>query len=316
MLIPQKCCREDFWCLTTYFNPVHYKSRLRNHNIFVESLAKQNVNLCVIECAFGNDAFELDDASNLIRLRAKSILWQKERMLNHALSLLPPSCKYIAWVDGDVLFPTPDWPQMTINLIDKGNDVIQLFDRVEHLPPGESKFSGKSIMSERSLVWQSKIWPNFIEMRKKCELLYATTGFAWAAPRRIFDEAGGFYDKHCLGANDNIIIDCCLNTFDLHHYYRAGKGTPVLNDMMDWAANKFGKHTAHYLPLTIYHLFHGAKKNRGYLTREDIIKKHQYDPNKDITVINNVYEWASNKPQLHQEVKDYFSSRCEDSDMV
>lgn len=309
--------RSDLWCLTTYFNPAHYKSRLRNHAIYVENMLRQNVNLMVIELAFGDDEFELPP-ENVIRLRAKSVLWQKERMLNYALTQLPPECKYVAWVDGDVLFERDDWADVAISSFEAGNDLLQMFETVKHLPPDQTSYNGTSIMEERSLVWQARTHEDFLDQRRQCKLKYATTGFAWAARKDMLTKAGGFYDKHVLGANDNVIIDCCLHTFDLHHYYRAGKGTPLLNDMMDWAYHKFGVgvYRANYLPLNIYHLFHGAKKNRGYLTREDIVKNHQYDPNTDIRIENNVYEWATDKPLLHKDVHDYFGSRQEDSDKL
>lgn len=314
-LTPNSNARSDFWVLTTYFNPAHYKSRPRNHKTYADYMRQQNVNLCVLEQAFGDDDFELPDEPNTVRMRGRSVLWPKERMLNHALTLLPPECKYVAWVDGDVLFPDPTWADQAAAKFEAGADILQLFEQVKHLPPGHDKYQGDTIMTERGLVWQSKSYPDFIDLRKKNKLLYATTGFAWAGRREMFDRAGGFYDKHVLGANDNVIIDCCLDTFQLHHYFRAGSGTPLLADMMDWALNKFGTgHRADYLPLTLYHLFHGAKKNRGYLSREDILKQHNYDPATDIKVENNVYEWATDKPGLHEDVKNYFSSRREDSD--
>lgn len=313
-LITRNDARPDFWCLTTYFNPAHYKSRIKNHNIYVNNIKRQKVNLCIIEQAFGEDSFELEEAD--IRIRSKSILWPKERMLNYALEFIPPECKYIAWIDGDIIFANDYWSNLAIQKFEEGNDILQLFESVHHLPPRHDKYNGEILSTEKGLVWQAKSYPDFINMRKKFHLLYATTGFAWAARRSIFEEAGGFYDKHVLGANDNIIIDCCLNTFELHHYFKAGQGTALLEDMMNWAHNKFkiNKHQANYLPTDIYHLFHGAKKNRGYLTREDILKKHNYDPKIDIALIENAYEWSSNKPDLHKDVENYFTSRKEDSE--
>lgn len=274
-------------------------------------MQNQNVNLMIIELAFGDDQFELEDAH--LKLRANSVLWPKERMLNYALTKLPPECKYIAWIDGDVLFDNPSWQELAIDKFNHGSDVLQLFEQVNHLPPGHAN-PGHNITAEKGIVWQSKTYKDFINLRKQCKILYATTGFAWAAKKDIFVNAGGFYDKHVLGANDNIIIDCCLETFDLHHYYRAGKGTLIIEDMMKWAHNKFGVgiFKADYLPITIHHLFHGSKKNRGYLTREDIIKENNYDPNNDIKLENHVYEWSTYKPNLHEQVKNYFSSRKED----
>lgn len=307
-ILPNPLARKDFWCLTTFFNPAHYKSRSRNHAIFVERLG--NINLLVIELAFKDDVFELSNGPNVLRLRANSILWQKEKMLNYALNFLPDECKYVAWVDGDVLFSDDLWPNLAAEKFESGAGILQLFEEVRHLPPNCETYQGESILTERSLVWQARTYPDFISLRKQCKLLYATTGFAWAARRELLNH--GFYDKHVLGANDNLIIDCCLGTFELHHYYRNGKDTLLLKDMMFWA-ERFGSHTADYIPQTICHLFHGSKKNRGYLTREDIVKKHNYDPNVDIKTENNVYEWNSEKPELHSEVENYFSSRLEDS---
>lgn len=294
----------QFWVLTTYFNPSHYKSRFNNYNVFEENITRY-ANLLTIECSFGEDDFELKDS---IKLKAKSILWQKERMLNYALTLLPEECKYIAWVDGDVLFENNTWIDQAIEKFKSGTDILQLFETVQHLPPNETTI-GNTIMTEKSLVWQAKTYPDFINLRKQNKLLYATTGFCYASKKELF--TNGFYDKHVLGANDNIIIDCCLNTFSLHHYYKAGKGTLLLNDMIEWA-EKFGNPTIDYLPITIHHLFHGKKQNRGYLTREDILKHHNYNPKTDIKLENNVYEWNTDNELLKKEVENYFSSRKED----
>ncbi len=291
--------------LTTYFNPQHYKSRFKNYQIFKKNLIDPN--LITIECAFNNDEFELE---NSIKLRSASVLWQKERMLNYALALLPEECEYIAWIDGDVIFGDDTWIDQAIEKFENGTDIIQLFDIVEHLPPNETQI-GQSIMTEKSFVWQAKTYPNFLELRNKCKLLYATTGFAYCGRKKLFTK-NGFYDKHVLGANDNIIIDCCLNSFGLHHYYKAGQGTLLLEDMMQWA-KEFGNPIADYLPITIHHLFHGKKQNRGYLTREDILKKHNFNPKIDIILKNNLYEWNCDNEELKEAVKNYFASRLEDS---
>lgn len=295
----------QLWVLTTFFNPANYKSRIKNHNIYFIRMS-QSTPIYTIELAFGDDPFQIESD---LQLRSKDVLWPKERMLNVALSKLPKECKYIAWIDGDVLFPENNWIESAIEKFEKGADLLQLFEEVKHLPP--NKISGDEfIASEKGLVWQSKQYPDFIKMRKENKLTYATTGFAWAARREMFEN--GFYDKHVLGTNDNVIIDSCLNTFELHHYYRAGQGTLILEDMMKWAKNFNKDYKVDYVPTTIHHLFHGYKKNRGYLTREDTVRKHNYDPNQDIKLENDVYVWATEKPELHKEVKDYFGSRNED----
>jgi hypothetical protein len=303
---------KEFWCLTTYFNPAGYQSRIRNHEIFADNMAKQNVNLVTIELAFGQDNFHL---KNTIQLRANSVLWQKERMINYAMTQLPKECKYIAWVDGDVLFQDNNWADLAVNML-QTNDVLQLFQEVYHLPPKESTFSGKHVGLERSFVWQIKNHANALDLRRANKLPYATVGFAWAARKEIFDRVGGMYDKHVLGSNDNLVIDCCLNSFDLHHYWN-NVNDELKADMKEWAA-RFGVGTfrVDYLPVTIYHLFHGHKKFRGYIGREQIVKKYKYDPKVDIRLENNVYEWNTDKPGLHEDCHNYFYTRKEDDETI
>src|SRR5579859_3806979 len=305
---------KSLWCLTTFFNPVGYKSRVLNHHIFTENLQRQNVNLLTIELSFGNDDFYLMPGENIIHMHSNSVLWQKERMLNYAISKLPKECKYIAWVDGDVIFGNNQWPDMLIDKL-QTNDVVQLFEKAKNLPPNELQYGGKDISTERSIVWQSKNFPNWLEKRRTWKLPYATIGFAWAAKRSIFDNIG-MYDRHVLGSNDNLVVDCCLNSFDLHHYWN-NINPELKEDMQKWTKLfGIGVHKIDYLPITIYHLWHGAKKYRGYINRESIVKKYNFNPLVDIRIENNVYEWNSEKLGLHEECRNYFYSRREDDTAV
>jgi len=87
----------EFWAVTTFFNPARFKSLLNNYFIFKDRLARQGVNLLTVECAFGNDGYEIPSGPNVHRLRSGSVMWQKERMINYGVSKLPPECKYFGW---------------------------------------------------------------------------------------------------------------------------------------------------------------------------------------------------------------------------
>ncbi len=63
---------------------------------------------------------------------------------------------------------------------------------------------------------------------------------------------------------------------------------------------------------TILHLWHGDFQNRAYASRDLILKQNNFNPSKDI--IKNeigIWEWASDKPALHQSVRNYFFQRKE-----
>src|SRR3954470_4135986 len=103
----------SFWCITTFFNPAGYRTPVNNYCVFAQSLKKQKINLFTVEVAFNNDPFYLD--ANL-QLRSNSIMWLKERLINHAISLLPQDCTCYAWLDSDILFADDAWATKTEQL--------------------------------------------------------------------------------------------------------------------------------------------------------------------------------------------------------
>jgi hypothetical protein len=48
------------------------------------------------------------------------------------------------------------------------------------------------------------------------------------------------------------------------------------------------------------------------MDRHLAILENNYDPQTDIKLENNVYEWATNKPNMHVSIKNYFFGRMED----
>ena len=68
-----------------------------------------------------------------------------------------------------------------------------------------------------------------------------------------------------------------------------------------------------YVPGTILHGFHGAKVNRRYGSRWDILVTHNFDPERD--VYKNAYgvlELEDTRPALRDAIKRYFKQRHED----
>jgi hypothetical protein len=299
----------NFWVISVYFNPAKYKSLHRNYLIFSENLKRQKINLLTVELAFNDDEFMLPDGENVHRLRGNSVMWQKERLINYGVSQLPPECDKFAWVDADILFPD-NWEEQAVKLLDQ-YDVIQLFKKVIHLPPNETEFAGNKVATMQGVIWQNIIHKNWLERRKRKELPFSAPGFAWAARRSTFADIG-LYDKNIVGSGDTFLVDCYLNSWEIHGY--AMKFTdPMKTDMTIWKEKLWAKNIKYnYLPVDILHLFHGSMKNRKYMDRHETILKNIYDPKADIKLVNNVYEWASDKPEMHEDVRGYFFGRSED----
>jgi hypothetical protein len=69
-----------------------------------------------------------------------------------------------------------------------------------------------------------------------------------------------------------------------------------------------------YVDGLIVHFWHGAKKNRRYVERWDILLKHDFNPYIDLK-----YDWqgvlqlTERSPGLRKDISEYFAQRDEDS---
>lgn len=127
---------DDLWVITCYFNPNNYRSKLANYRIFADRILKSGINLLTVECAFGDTPFVLGPFPNVLQIRSQHIMWQKERLLNIALSHLPKEVEKVAWLDCDILFSNADWAVQASKLLDSV-PVVQLFENAVRLPKGQ-----------------------------------------------------------------------------------------------------------------------------------------------------------------------------------
>lgn len=302
---------DKFCVISVYFNPAKYKSLLENYFYFSQQLKKQQIKLITVECAFNEDEFDIPASEDVYHLRGHSIMWQKERLINYGISKLPNECDYFAWIDADILFPN-DWQKLAIEELNK-SDVIQLYKKVFHLPKGLKHNDGSKIPFLQSVLWQKIIHKNWLQRRKNKELPFSTPGFAWAAKRELFHDIK-IYDKNIVGSGDTFMVDCLLDSWDIHGY--AAKFTPKMKEHMQEYCSKLKQKQPKigYIPIDINHLYHGNLKNRSYMDRHQAILDNDYDPQKDIKLENDVYEWATDKKSMHDSIKNYFFSRMEDDE--
>ena len=292
------------WAVTSYFNPLGYKNRLVNYRLFRQSL---NVPLVAIE-ASQTGSFELrfEDAELLIRRSYTDLLWQKERLLNEALRRIPPECEIVAWLDCDVLLEE-DWSDQTYRLLQRYS-IIKLFASVCDVAP---TFLVSSPTVHEPLVLDTSLLADAREHPRPTPEL--EVGFAWAAPRALLEQHG-FYDVCVVGGGDGAMAFAASGDFevaisDLHMNDK--QKAHYLNWARPFCASTQGK--VGTLESTLFHLWHGTRENRKYGERHQGIKRFDFDPTQDIAVDENgCWRWSSDKPDLHQYVKDYFVSRKED----
>ncbi len=298
----------NFWVITTYFNYAKYKSMFENWLVFSDTLKRAGINLLTLELSY-DGSFQLPPSDNVVRLSGSSVMWQKERLINFGLSLLPASCDKYAWIDCDVLFESDDWAEQACSLLDD-YDVVQLFKRVYYLKRGVKEFSDKKEdrdLMVQGVIWQYKTHKDWLNRRIEKDLPFSSPGFAWAARRSSLDS---LYDKNIIGSGDTFLVDFMLGSWQIHGYAHKFT-THMKRDMEKWC-RKQKRLSVHYVPQTICHLWHGSLKNRAYMDRHDLLKMADFDPEKDIKLSNGVYEWASDKPDFHNGIIQYFLNRKED----
>ena len=142
------------WVVTCLFGDLSHGRHMANYRVFRDAL---KVPLIAVELAFdGRTRLKWDDADVVVSLTSGDVMWQKERLLNVALTYLPDACRYVAWLDSDVLFGRENWPRATCRLLDE-YPVAQLFERVLECPRDADPHSVTPATAEgvsRSFGWR------------------------------------------------------------------------------------------------------------------------------------------------------------------
>lgn len=247
----------------------------------------------------------------MIQRRAASVLWQKERLINHLVgSFIPEKFSKIAWVDCDLIFENPNWVSDASKMLDR-HRVIQLFEQVDRLPRGGGVHDS---IGDRSRSFAS-VWSDSATIDRQGWEKHGHTGYAWAARRDLFEQIG-LYDASILGNGDHLMAHgfvgeprtvCITESYDPNE--------PLFRHYNAWAerAFRYCQGDVGCIGGTVFHLWHGDHENRRYLERHLEMRKIGFDPFVDIAIDElGCFRWASDHPKLHQLAKDHFAFRKED----
>lgn len=299
----------DFWVISSYFNPAKYKNKKENYLRFRENLLLQGANLITMEQVL--DLPELSEFPEVISVSGGSILWQKERILNLAIRKLPETCKFVAWLDSDIIFEKRDWI-LESKLALESCPILQPFSKVYRLPKGilEPKEAGD--------VWESFC---FKYRKNPCIFLngdfdlHGHSGFAWVARKEVVDGIG-LYDACIMGSSDHMMAHAFAGDWESPCVVRIlGRYGKFLGHFQKWANLIYQRIRGRlgYVSGSIFHLWHGDVENRKYVSRNKKLLEFRFDPEMDIIVgKNGLWNWNSEKTDMHEWCKNYFALRKED----
>jgi hypothetical protein len=326
---------EDMAVVTCFFNPCGYRSRMENYRRFRDGLATSGLPVLTVELAVGDDPFLLGaEAGEVLRLRSPEPMWQKERLLNLGIRrLLAEGFQKIVWLDADVVFEDPGhWPWHVAAELER-SAACQTFGQVlVEQDGGRTLLPGVAAVRYHretgSALFQDRRGPS---LSRPFGYPLGYSGFGWAARAEVLQQVE-LYDRAIVGGGDKLIYAAGL---DLGDGWR-DRVTKLIDSAMGPCpdcghVNRSPAYVADYLAWaerwhravggrigwidhTVRSLYHGDRRHRQYMLRRDILLRHELDPATDLAEgPEGCWRWASNKPDLHLEVQNYFFERREDS---
>jgi hypothetical protein len=283
--------------VTCHWNPANWASLRRNYRRFIHEMSWWGVPTFAAEVAFTGQSFVDEDAFLQLLANERHQLWQKERLINRLVELLPDQYDAVAWIDADVLFLDPKWTARTVQLLEE-YPVVQLWDRWH-----DTDASGRIGNVLRSVGEGAKRYTS----REP-----ASPGGAWAARREVFP----LYDRMIVGSGDAMMVEAWAGMENSRCMARC---TPAMAaDYGRWAAEAYAKVGGRIgiLPGHAIHLHHGSRKHRSYVERWQPVIDAGYDPQRHVAVDDNgLLRWTDECPQqLRDSVAGYFASRREDDE--
>jgi hypothetical protein len=302
--------------MTSYFNPTGSHRRRANYEVFRRHLT---VPLVAVELA-NDQPFELGahDAEILVQIRCRSVMWQKERLLNVALQHVPRGVSDIAWVDCDVIFGNDDWADEAAMALEQ-SVLVQPFDSVWNirkdaaLDTGIDRTHGDPVGTTfvRRLA-DRQITRDALRARGPSRVRNLL-GYAWVARRSLLD-THGLYDASIIGGGDRDLAVAAYGFFadavDMRN-----KNAASVAHYASWARPFHRAVAGRVQPIRgdIYHLWHGELAGRRYIERTVQLHALGFDPHVDIAISpQGAWEWATDKPEVHAYLRSYFHSRRED----
>jgi hypothetical protein len=293
--------------VAVYSNPRRYLSREQLARLFIAHMIASGVRLTFVEHAFGERAFAFDPVQavrggwTLVQVRggANQELWIKEALQKVGIRHLPANWEYLALIDADITFAKADWASETVHMLQHHRLGQNWSHSVDLGPNGEVLRNEWGNDADRSFAaaWQAG------DIEVKCDgygpdrrpsraLLKSRVkdwrqhyGYAWAFRRETWDGIGGLPDWLVTGSADYHAALCFAGKMDASEAYVSPGATRRLREFWN-RCDAYVRQDIGCVPGTILHGFHGAKKNRVYLSRKDILVESKFDPDTDLT-----YDW-------------------------
>lgn len=287
-----------------HFNPAGYRKRVQNLDTFRRGLESVGVPVLVVELTFGDAKPEITGSDSL-HFQSESVLWHKERLLHLGCEQVCGNSDVIMLLDADLIFETADWPKVLLETMER-HAIVQCF---EH---SNMRYYGGGLRR-----------PGFVKRLLGGDQSLHSAGLGWAIRSQEFQQGFRWYEHAIIGGGDSVFARACqVAKWDWDPGRRdVFRGVPALCS----ANERFRSHGRAWLatvvprlrdglgfaPIQIRTLPHGKLSKRSYTGRHRWIRG--FVPDRDVRINDEgVFEWSSDRTDMHAAVARYFMNRHED----
>lgn len=310
-----------FHVVTVVHNPVRYQSRYRLYEKFRENIERKGAKLWTVELQTGSRYAKVTDQKHerqfqLWTTALEGIVWSKEMLQNYAVRQLTahnPDWRFICFSDADVIY-SRDWLEKTAHAL-QIHPVVQPWSHAIDYAPDGGAITDKMQISFACAHFKQ------LDIKGSSSYTHGGhPGYSLAMRREAYNDLGGLCDVAALGSGDRHML--CAIIGKVEQSYHPGVSPGYKRWLKQWQdrCDRYIKRNLGYVPEVIKHMFHGAKRNRQYGSRWQILKKWQFDPYTDLKLeTNGLWTFVcENERQMgfRDATYRYYWSREEDSNSL
>jgi hypothetical protein len=265
--------KRTLYLILPYSNPAKFKRReellLQTYERLGQYKGCDELVVIVSQLVFQNESPLNFPDSLVFRTDKRNILWSKENLINLAIQDVlrrDKSAKYFAFVDADITFENMNFVSDTIDKL-QAFSFVQMFQTAKLEGPQEHQVYSFGYKYSKGQEYKSVSNTNAD---------YWHPGFAWAIHKDAFLACNGLIE-FTLGSADRHMAMAAIGR--AKESIPDGLSAEYVDQVMQWQqrAKAFGMGLS-YVPGNIIHHWHGDLKNRKYMERWDILRKHAFQP--------------------------------------
>jgi hypothetical protein len=291
----EKPKKDDMAVVFAFFNYTGSSRLIMNYLYTVEKMKTAKIPIFTIELVIEGDKPCIKDAYHVY---GKSYLFQKENLYRIIEKQIPTKYTKLLFFDSDIIFEDTQWYTKLSDILET-HDICHAFENAKWLD-----LTYKTVLDEAKTfiladdIMSTPILTDHNGVKYHC-------GFGWAFTRTCYNKSG-FIDTAVIGSGDLIFSYSLFGK-----KYEENQTLKMYDSSIEDWQKTFNSYSVTYLPVSIYHMYHGSLAKRQYESRHEI-----FSTVSDITKIitknkDGVYELTESR--FNDMLFNYFKLREDDS---